>query len=113
MKRIPLLISVIAVLAGLLVAVPSAFGITAGFNIATKRLEAAYKVALFERRFDPTGCYPAPKQLARAIHESSKRKVGVAPNTKRLANTNEVYVLVQGTTCEHLRMALRAVGGTY
>jgi hypothetical protein len=26
---------------------------------------------------------------------------------------NQVYVLRQGTNCEHLRMALRAVGGTY
>jgi hypothetical protein len=112
MKRIALLTSLIAVLAGL-VAVPSAFGIKAGFNVATQRLEAAYKVALFERRFNPDGCYPAPPQLARAIHESSHRKVGVAPNTRSLGNTNQVYVLRQGTNCEHLRMALRAVGGIY
>jgi hypothetical protein len=113
MKRFAILISLIAVVAGMLVAAPSAFGIKAGFNIATKRLEAAYKIALFERRFNPEGCYPAPKQLAQAIHESSHRKVGVATNTKHLANSNQVYVLVQGTTCEHLRMALRAVGGIY
>jgi hypothetical protein len=113
MKRFALLISLIAVLAGLFVAAPSAFGIKAGFNIATKRLEASYKIALFERRFSPDGCYPAPPKLAQAIHESTKRKVGVAPNTKHLANVNQVYVLRQGTNCEHLRMALRAVGGIY
>jgi hypothetical protein len=113
MKRIALLTTVIAVLAGLLVAAPSAFGITAGFNIATKRLEASYKIALFERRFSEDGCYPAPPKLAQAIHESTNRKVGVAANTKHLAHTNQVYVLRQGTNCEHLRMALRAVGGTY
>ena len=113
MKRFALTISLIAVAAGLLVSAPSAFGIKAGFNLATKRLEAAYKVALFERRFNPQGCYPAPKKLAKAIQESSKRKVGVASNTKHLANENQVYVVEQGTTCEHLRMALRAVGGIY
>ena len=113
MKRFALTISLIAVAAGLLVSAPSAFGIKAGFNLATKRLEAAYKVALFERRFNPKGCYPAPKKLAKAIQESSKRKVGVASNTKHLANENQVYVVEQGTTCEHLRMALRAVGGIY
>jgi hypothetical protein len=112
MKRIALLTSLIAMLA-CLVAVPSAFGIKAGFNVATQRLEAAYKVALFERRFSPNGCYPAPPQLAQAIHQSSHRKVGVAPNTKSLGIVNQVYVLRQGTNCEHLRMALRAVGGTY
>ncbi len=113
MKRFALTISLIAVAAGLLASAPSAFGIKAGFNLATKRLEAAYKVALFERRFDPKGCYPAPKKLARAIHDSSHRKVGVASNTKHLANENQVYVVEQGTTCEHLRMALRAIGGIY
>src|SRR3954471_21030457 len=113
MKRLALITTLIALAAGLLVAVPSAFGITAGFNIATKRLEASYKIALFERRFSEDGCYPAPPQLAQAIHQSTHRKVGVAANTKRLAHTNQVYVLRQGTNCEHLRMALRAVGGTY
>src|SRR3954470_13360365 len=113
MKRIVHLTTLIAVLGGLLVAAPSAFGITAGFNIATKRLEASYKIALFERRFSPDGCYPAPPQLAQAIHQSSHRKVGVAANTKHLATTNQVYVLRQGTDCEHLRMGLRAAGGIY
>src|SRR3954453_11402121 len=113
MKRFALTISLTAVLTGLLVAAPSAFGITAGFNIATKRLEASYKIALFERRFSEDGCYPAPPKLAQAIHQSTNRKVGVAANTKRLAHTNQVYVLRQGTNCEHLRMALRAVGGIY
>jgi hypothetical protein len=111
-KRFALL-TTLAVLAGLLVAAPAAFGITAGFNLATKRLEAAYKIALFERRFNPEGCYPAPPELAQAIHQSTHRKVGVAPNTKSLANVNQVYVLRQGTNCEHLRMALRAVRGIY
>jgi hypothetical protein len=113
MKRTAVLTTLIAVLAGLMVAAPSAFGIKAGFNIATKRLEASYKIALFERRFSDDGCYPAPPELAQAIHQGTNRKVGVAANTKRLANVNQVYVLRQGTTCEHLRMALRAVGGIY
>lgn len=112
MKRLAFSISLISVLAAL-VLVPSAFGIKAGFNVATKRLEAAYKIALFERRFNPKGCYPPPKRLARALHKSTHRKVGVAPNTRHLGNLNQVYVLKQGTSCEHLRMALRAVGGIY
>ncbi len=112
MKRTALLAILIGLLAGLVIA-PSAFGIKAGFNVATKRLEAAYKIALFERRFSSDGCYPAPPQLAKAIHQSSHRKVGVAPNTKHLAHLNQVYVLKQGTTCEHLRMALRATGGIF
>jgi hypothetical protein len=113
MKRFALLTTLTCVLAGLLAAAPSAFGITAGFNLATKRLEASYKIALFERRFSDDGCYPAPPKLAEAIHESTNRKVGVAANTKHLSSANQVYVLRQGTNCEHLRMALRASGGIY
>jgi hypothetical protein len=113
MKRIALLITLVAVLVGLLAAAPSAFGITAGFSIATKRLEAGYKIALFERRFSDDGCYPPPPELAQAIHKATKHRVGVAPNTKHLGHVNQVYVLRQGTNCDHLRMALRAVGGIY
>jgi hypothetical protein len=114
MRRLALTISLIAVAAGLLMmTASSAFAIKAGFNLATKRLEASYKIALFERRFSDDGCYPAPPALAKAIHESTNRKVGVAANTKHLTHANQVYVLRQGTSCEHLRMALRAVGGIY
>jgi hypothetical protein len=113
MRRTSLLISLVAALAAILVMTGSALGKTAGFNLPTKRLEAAYKIALHERRFNPDGCYPAPPRLARAIHEGTKRKVGVAANTKHLATMNQVYVIRQGSNCDQLRMALRAAGGTY
>jgi hypothetical protein len=113
MRRTVITLTLVAALAATLVSTGSAFGKTAGFNLPTKRLEAAYKIALHERRFDPNGCYPAPSKLARAIHEGTKRKVGVAPNTNPLRTLNQVYVVRQGTTCDQLRMALRAVGGTY
>ena len=63
MRRAVFLITL--VFATSLVVSASAFGIKAGFNLATKRLEAAYKIALFERRFNPDGCYPAPSKLAK------------------------------------------------
>jgi hypothetical protein len=113
MRRAVFLISLVSLIATALVISASAFGLKAGFNIGTKRLEAAYKIALFERRFSDDGCYPAPPDLARAIHKSTHRKVGVAANTGHLSNLNEVYVLRQGTNCDQIRMALRAVGGIY
>jgi hypothetical protein len=108
MRRAVFSITLVFALAVALAISASALGIKAGFNLATKRLEAAYKIALFERRFNPEGCYPAPKQLARAIHDSTHRKVGVARNTKHLRHPVQVYVLKQGTNCNHLRMALRS-----
>lgn len=113
MRRAVFLVSLALLLAGLLVLSASAFGARAGFNVATKRLEAAYKIALFERRFSDDGCYPPPAELAKAISESTNRKVGVAHGPNRLGHVNQVYVLKQGASCGHVRMALRAVGGTY
>jgi hypothetical protein len=113
MRRTLFSISLVAALAAILVITGSALAKTAGFNLPTKRLEAAYKIALHERRFNEQGCYPAPPALARAIHEGTKLKVGVAPNTKHLKTRNQVYVVRQGTSCDQLRMALRASGGTY
>jgi hypothetical protein len=112
MKRAALAISLLSLLVALMVAAGSAFALKAGFNLPTKRLEAAYKIALKARRFDPQGCYPAAPQLAKAITQGTHRKTGVAPGTGHLGHTNEVYVL-RSTSCDHLQMALRASGGTY
>jgi hypothetical protein len=113
MRRTALLLSLTSVLAGMLLITSSAFSAKAGFNIATKRLEAAYKIALFERRFSKDGCYPPPRALAKAIQKTTKRQVGVSRNANHLAHLNQVYVLRQGASCNRVRMALRAVGGTY
>jgi len=113
MRRAVFLVSLALLLTGLLVLSSSALGARAGFNVATKRLEAAYKIALFERRFSEDGCYPRPAALAKAIHKRTGRKVGVSRGTNRLANLNEVYVLKKGASCGRVRMALRAVGGIY
>ena len=91
MRRIALLAVAISLLAGL-AAAPSAFGIKAGFNLATERLEAAYKVALFERRFAPQGCYPAPADLAKDIQASSKVRLSALRGT-----TRSVLGLLSGT----------------
>jgi hypothetical protein len=112
MRRAALLISLIALVTTGLVASASAFK-SGGFSLPTKRLESAYKIALFERRFSDDGCYPPPAELAKDIHQAVHRKVGVAPNTGHLGVLNQVYVLRQGTNCNQLRMGLRAAGGTY
>jgi hypothetical protein len=113
MRRTIVLVSLISVLAGMLLITSSAFGVKAGHNLPTDRLEAAYKIALFERRFSKDGCYPPPRALAKAIQKKTKQQVGVSRNANHLAHLNQVYVLRQGASCGRVRMALRAVGGTY
>jgi hypothetical protein len=112
MRRAALLLFLSSLLAGTLVVGPSAFG-AVGHNLPTKRLEGAYKFALQDRRFDPRGCYASPNELAPILTEATGLKVGVARGTGGVGVLNRVYVLKSGTNCNRLRMALRAVGGTY
>jgi hypothetical protein len=112
MRRAVLLITLVSLLTTGLVASASAIK-SGGFSLPTKRLESAYKIALFERRFSDDGCYPQPKALAKAVRKATGHKVGVTRSTRHLGHLNQVYVLTQGTNCNQLRMALRAVGGIY
>jgi hypothetical protein len=113
MRRAASVVFLSSVLAGTLVIGPSAFGQGPGHNLPTKRLEGAYKFALQDRRFDPAGCYAPPRELAPILAKVTGLKIGVARGPGRLGVLNRVYVLRSGTNCNRLRMALRAVGGTY
>jgi hypothetical protein len=107
------LISLTALVACPLLFSASASGAGPGHNLPTKRLEGAYKFALQDRRFDPAGCYAPPKELAPILTQATGLKVGVSRGPNGLGVVNRVYVLKSGTNCNRLRMALRAVGGTY
>ena len=112
MRRTALPLSLATLLAGLLLLSPNAFG-GVGHNLPTTRLEGAYKLALQERRFNLDGCYDTPAKLAKILTRRTGRKVGVTAGTGKLRRLNQVYVLTKGTSCDRLRMALRAVGGIY
>jgi hypothetical protein len=113
MRRAAVLISLVAVLGTALLASGSALAAKPGFNLATERLEGAYKFALQDRRFDPAGCYAPPPELAGILTKATGQTVGVARGPGKLGRLNQVYVMKSGTNCNRLRMALRAVGGTY
>jgi hypothetical protein len=113
MRRSLILISLASVLVTGLILSSGALAVGPGHNLPTKRLEGAYKFALQDRRFDPAGCYAPPKELAGILTSATGRTVGVAKGPGTLAVVNRVYVLKSGTNCNRLRMALRAVGGTY
>src|SRR3954449_7823119 len=113
MRRAAILISLIAVLVTGLALSANAGAKGPGFNLPTQRLEGAYKFALQDRRFDPAGCYAPPGELAGILTKATGRTVGAARGTGSLRHLNQVYVLKSGTNCNRLRMALRAIGGTY
>jgi hypothetical protein len=86
----------------------------AGHNKPTKRLEAAYKIALYLRSVSPDGCYPPPKQLAKAIHKlNPKLKVRVTAGPRSVHRRGIVYILRRGSNCNRVRMAWLSPRGLY
>jgi hypothetical protein len=112
-RAIPTLAALIlALLLALPASAPARGG--AGHNSPTKKLEDAFKVALYVRSVSTDGCYPPAPRLAKAI---SKRKKGlrvlVANGPGSVHRFDFVYVLRRGTACNHVKMALRASSGLY
>jgi hypothetical protein len=86
----------------------------AGHNKPTKKLEAAYKIALYLRSISADGCYPPPKKLAKKIHKLNKKiKVRVVGGPGSVHRQGIVYILRQGTNCNRVRMAYRTPRGLY
>lgn len=105
MRRLPLLTAAVLALLVALPAAPSAKNVP-GHNVPTKRLEAGFKVAQFERAGDPNGCYPSPPALAAEITLKIGEKATVAPTLKQVRKSH-IHILQKGARCGHLVMALR------
>ncbi|MGA8219778.1 MAG: hypothetical protein WB771_14535 [Solirubrobacterales bacterium] len=114
MKRI-LLPIVSLLLVALLAVAPGALARGgAGHNPATKKLEDAFKIALYVRSVSTDGCYPPAKRLAKAIGRTKRGlHVGVANGPRRIHRRNVVFVIKHGSNCNHVLMALRARSGLY
>jgi hypothetical protein len=107
------LVPLVAILAAALVWAPGADARGgAGHNPATKRLEDAFKIALYLRSVSTDGCYPSAPQMAKKIGRTKKGlQVRVAGGAGGARRVNVVYVLRQGTNCNKVMMALRASTG--
>jgi hypothetical protein len=109
------LVPVVAVLLAALACSPAALARGgAGHNSPTKKLENAFKIALYFRSVSKDGCYPPAKRLARKIGKAKRGlRVGVAKNAGAVHRFDVVFVLKRGTTCNKVMMALRASSGLY
>jgi hypothetical protein len=86
----------------------------AGHNDPTKKLEDAFKIALYVRSVSSDGCYPSATPLARKIAETKRGlKVRVAKGLGSMNRRNVVFVLRHGSNCNKVMMALRASSGLY
>jgi hypothetical protein len=86
----------------------------AGHNDPTKKLEDAFKIALYIRSVSDDGCYPPAKQLAKRIaHRKKGLRVRVAGGAGAVHRFDIVYVLRHGSNCNKVMMALRASSGLY
>lgn len=85
----------------------------AGHNPATKKLENAFKIALYFRSVSKDGCYPPAPRLAAQIAKVKRGlRTAVARNAESVPRRDVVYVL-RSTTCNKVMMALRASSGLY
>jgi hypothetical protein len=86
----------------------------AGHNDPTKKLEDAFKIALYVRSVSTDGCYPSARPLARKIAETKRGlKVRVANGLGGVNRRNIVFILRHGSSCNKVMMALRASSGLY
>jgi hypothetical protein len=86
----------------------------AGHNDPTKKLEDAFKIALYVRSVSTDGCYPPAPTLAKKIGQTKRGlKVRVAHGLGGVNRRNVVFVLVHGSNCNKVMMALRASSGLY
>jgi hypothetical protein len=109
------LVPAIAVLALALACSPAAFARGgAGHNDPTKKLEDAFKIALYVRSVSTDGCYPPAPQLAGKIADTKRGlKVRVAGGLGGVHRRNIVFVLRHGSNCNKVMMALRSSSGLY
>jgi hypothetical protein len=92
---------------------PPTFTTHGGFNAPSDKLEVSFKLALWVRAGDPEGCFPTPDRLVPLIRQSQHLRAGVAASQEAVHRSGLVYVIKEGTTCDRLRMALRAPDGLY
>ena len=108
MTRSAIKTTLLSLVAALAVA-GGALAVTAGHNPATKKLEAAFKIAQFERSQDiAKGCYPAPSAMAKILSKKGQKALAVAGTGA--VRTSIVYVLKRGARCDHIEFATR-IGG--
>jgi hypothetical protein len=102
-------------LAGVLACAPAALARGgAGHNKPTKKLESAFKIALYVRSVSADGCYPPAKRLASAISRRKRGlRVGVTRRPTSVSRRNKVFVVRKGSNCDRVIMALRASSGLY
>jgi hypothetical protein len=74
--------------------------------VPTKRLEGAFKIALFERAGSDDGCYPSEEKLLALLREKTGLQVSIAQGFGGVRRVGVVYIL-RGSSCNRLLEALR------
>jgi hypothetical protein len=110
-RLLPLLIAALAMLAG--TSATAVGQVQGGYDKPTRTLEAAFKIALYERSGADDGCYPAEARLARLFRKRGNLKTAVVRGFGSLRRAGIVYVIKGRTNCNRLTLALLAKGKTY
>jgi hypothetical protein len=102
-----------AALLVVLLCAESALAAKAGYNEPTRKIEAAFKIALYHRAGDPDGCYPPPNEMVAILRRKTNFRVGATSNFNSVHTGGILYVIKSGATCDRLRLAYLAKGGLW
>ena len=105
-----LLALIVAVLIALLAGNGSATGASqGGYDVPTRMLESAFKLALYDRAGSPDGCYPSEEELIAQLRKKTNLKLAIANGFKGVRRAGVVYIL-RRSNCNRLVEATRFNG---
>src|SRR5215218_2132442 len=110
MKRaLPLLLA----LAGLLICAKPVIAtpqgvVQGGYDEATGRLEAGFKIMALDRVFSEDECYAHPERVADVLRSQMDIEVVVTPSLDSVQGFDLVNVIADETNCDRLVLAIRA-----
>jgi hypothetical protein len=78
-----------------------------GYDVATRKLEAGFKIVATQRIGSDSECYPAPDEIATVLRREMGIEVVLAQSLDSVQGSDVVNVIRQGTECNRLVLAIR------
>src|SRR5262245_32893064 len=79
-----------------------------GYDVATRKLEAGFKIVSFKRVFADDECYPSADEIAAELEKEMHIPVVVTPSLDAVQGFELVNVVSGETACNRLVLAIRA-----
>jgi hypothetical protein len=108
-KSIPIVLALVGLLSFSAPAFGTPLGVVqGGYDEATGKLEAGFKILATERVFSEDECYPAPNEIATVLRRELDTEVVVTSSLDAVQGFDLVNVVADETNCDKLVLAIRA-----